>query len=117
MPIDSSTNLGKIKISNNAIAALTGTALAECYGVVGMTIQKVSDGINYLLKKENYAKGVIVKNTKKGIEIDLHVVLIEGIKISEVVSQIQQRVKYSLEKTLNIDVACVNVYVDGIKGL
>ena len=115
MPINSKTNLGQIKVSDAAIAALAGTAVSECYGVVGMTAQKISDGINLLLKKENYSKGVIVKNREKGIEVDLYVVLSDGVKISEVVSEIQKRVKYNLERTLNMDIVAVNVVVKSIR--
>lgn len=117
MPINSKTNLGQIKISDAAIAALAGTAVSECYGVVGMTAQKLTDGINLLLKKENYSKGVIVRNKDTGIEVDLYVVLSDGIRISQVVYEIQKRVKYSLEKTLNMDINKVNVYVKSIRTL
>ncbi len=117
MPVNTKTNYGQIKIADNAIAALAGTAVAECYGVVGMTGKNIRDGINYLLKKENYSKGVIVRNKNNGIEIDLYTVLIDGVRIPEVVNEIQKRVKYSLEKTLNMDVLEVNVYVESIRVL
>ncbi len=116
MPINRKTKLGQIKVSDNAIAVLTGTAVSECYGVVGMTGQNlIVDGINDLLKKENYSKGVIVRNKHNVLEIDLYIVVSYGVKISEVVIEVQKRVKYTLEKTLNMDVSAVNVNVEGIK--
>ena len=116
MSIKKNTTLGNIKISDEAVATLTGGAVIECYGVVGMTSQKIfKDGISELLKKENYSKGVIVKNGSEGIEVDLYVVIGYGVKVTEVVSEIQKRVKYTLEKALGLDVTAVNVYVQGIK--
>lgn len=116
MSIKKNTALGSIRISDDAIATLTGSAVVECYGVVGMASQKViKDGFYELLKKENFSKGVIIKNRPEGIEVDLYVVISYGVKVTEVVNEIQKRVKYTLEKTLNMDVCAVNVYVQGIK--
>ena len=115
MPINRKTKFGQINISDNAIASLTGTTVNECYGVVGMISKNyLIDGYSALLKKENYSKGVIIKNTKAGIDIEVYVVISFGVKISEVVIELQKRVKYSLENTLNIDIDSVNVHVEGI---
>ena len=46
--------------------------------------------------------------------MDVYVVISYGVKISEVVAQLQERVKYALEKTLNMDVNSVNVHIEGI---
>ncbi|MBQ6492623.1 MAG: Asp23/Gls24 family envelope stress response protein [Erysipelotrichaceae bacterium] len=115
MPVNKKTSLGQIKISDNAIATLAGTTVNECYGVVGMISKNyIVDGYSALLKKENYSKGVIIRNDKEGIKIDVYVVIGYGVKVSEVVSQLQERVKYALENTLNMDVSSVNVHVEGI---
>ena len=115
MPISKKTNLGQIKVSDNAIATLAGTTVNECYGVVGVISKNyIKDGYSALLKKENYSKGVVIKNGKLGLQIDIYVVVSYGVKISEVVSTLQQQVKYTLEKTLNVDIQEVNVHVEGI---
>lgn len=116
MSIKKESDLGSVQISDEAIAILAGGAVTESYGVVGMASQKMlTDGFYELLKKENYSKGVIVQNTDKGLSVDLYIVVSYGVKISEVVREIQKRVKYTLEKALNMDVASVNVYVQDIK--
>ena len=115
MPINRKTSLGQIRISDNAIATLAGTTVNECYGVVGMISKNyLADGYSALLKKENYSKGVVVKNDKQGINVDVYVDISYGVKSSEVVAQLQERVKYALEKTLNMDVNSVNVHIEGI---
>lgn len=116
MSIAKSTNFGSINISSEAIATLAGGVVTECYGVVGMASQKVfKDGIAELLKKENYSRGVVVRNTDDGLEIDLYIVISFGVRISEVISEVQKKVKYILEKTLEIDVNACNVYVQGVR--
>ena len=115
MPVNKKTKLGQIQISDEAIAVLAGTTVNECYGIVGMISKNyLKDGYSALLKKDNYAKGVVIKNNKNGLQIDVYVVVSYGVKISEVVLGLQQRVKYVLEKTLNMDVDAVNVHIEGI---
>ena len=80
-----------------------------------MTAKKMSDSINDILKIENYGKGVLITNKNSMIIVDLYLVLGYGVKISEVVSEVQKRVKYTVEKALNMDVKEVNVHVEGIK--
>lgn len=116
MPLNKNAKLGKVKITDNAIASLTGTIVNECFGVVGMTSKSpIVDGYNTLLKKENYSKGVIVRVKNSELIIDLFVVVQYGLKLTEVVNSIQERVKYTLEDSLNMDVKEVNVHIEGVK--
>ena len=99
MPINKSTEYGNISISLDAISSLAGGTITECYGVVGMASQKaVRDGWAELLKKENYAKGVVVRQDAEGLVLDLYIIALHGIKLHEVVYEAQKRVKYVLEK-------------------
>lgn len=116
MAIEKSNEFGTINISNEAIAMLAGGVVTECYGVVGMASQQIfKDGLAELLKGENFSKGVIVKNTEDGFNLDLYIIVSYNVKISEVVLEVQKKAKYMLEKTLQIAVNSVNVYVQGIK--
>ena len=116
MSLERVTSYGNINISQEAIATLAGGIVSECYGVVGMASQKlVKDGWAELLKKENYSRGVVVRKTEKGMELDLYIIIGFGVKVSEVVSEVQKKVKYVLEKTLEQDLASVNVYVQGVR--
>ncbi len=116
MSIEKNTNLGNINISEEAIATLTGGIVTECYGVVGMASKKIlRDGLAELLGKENYSKGIVVRKKAGALELDVFVVVGYGTKISEVVSEVQKKIKYMLEKTLQIELNSVNVYVQGVK--
>ncbi len=110
------TQIGGINVSIDAIASMTGVIVTECYGVVGMASKKfLKDGWAILLKQDNYSKGVVVKETKTGLSLDIYVIIAYGVRITEVVSEVQKRVKYELEKTLDVKFEAINVFVQGIK--
>lgn len=115
MPINKNTDYGKVLIKDSAISTCVGKAVSECYGIIGVTSKKVSDSFYDLIKKDNVGKGIVVNNKNNNVSIDIHVVLSYGVKISEVTFELQKRVKYTLEKTFNVDVVEVNVYVEKIK--
>jgi uncharacterized alkaline shock family protein YloU len=55
MGIEKITTLGKLNVSEDAIATLAGGVVAECYGVVGMASQKIlKDGLAEILKKRKF---------------------------------------------------------------
>ena len=113
---EKNTKLGSINISNDVIATIVGGAAMECYGVVGMASQKVlKDGFYELLKKEDYARGIIVTSQDTGIVVDMYIIVGYGMKISEIVSEVQKKVKYVLETALDVEVEAINVYVQGVR--
>lgn len=116
MTVEKKTNYGCISVSEEAVASLAGGVVTESYGVVGMASKQVlRDGWAELLKKENYARGVVVRKTDNGIEVDLYIIVSFGVKISEAVREAQKKVKYTLEKTLSVHISAVNVFVQGIR--
>lgn len=118
MPIHKSTEFGNIEISLDAIANLVGGTINECYGIVGMASQKLlKDGLAELLKRENYSRGVIVRQDGNALILDIYVIALQGIKLSEVMVAAQQRVKYVIEKTLEVKVEAINIYVQGVRAV
>ena len=114
--IKKTTDLGNIDISTDVIATICGGAATECYGVVGMASQKMlKDGFYELLKKDNFSRGIITRDGLTGLIVDMYIFVGYGMKISEIVYEVQKRVKYVLEKSLDVRVEAVNVYVQGIK--
>ena len=112
----SKTELGGVNISTSAIAALTASIVAECYGVVGMASKGfLKDGIAVLLKRENSQKGVVVKNTSDGIVLDIYVIMAYGVRLIQVANEVQKKVLYELERTMNLNFKEVNVYVQDVR--
>lgn len=114
--IEKNTQYGNINFSESVVAQIAGGAATECYGVVGMASQKMlKDGFFELLKKDNFSKGIIAKEGLTGLIVDMYIFVGYGVKISEVVYEVQKKVKYVLERTLDVRVESINVYVQGIK--
>ncbi|MDD3026825.1 MAG: Asp23/Gls24 family envelope stress response protein [Erysipelotrichaceae bacterium] len=114
--IEKNNNMGTINISLDVVATVAGSAATECYGVVGMSSQKVfKDGYYDLLKKENYAKGIVATNGKTGLILDLYVIVGYGMKLTEVLHEVQKKVKYVVETTLGVNIESVNIYVQEIR--
>lgn len=117
MNIDKKTPYGGIDISLEAIASVAGKAAIECYGVVGLAPKStIHDAISVILKSEEFAKGVYVrKDKKKKYEIDVYIYCAFGVKLTEIASEVQKRVRYELEKAFDIPLSSVNVFVQDIK--
>jgi len=114
--IEMKTTYGKNNVHNDLVAQLAGGAAMECFGVVGMASQsQIKDGLAELLKRENFARGVIVRQASEQVHIDMHIIVSYGTKISEVANNVQSRVKYTLSQALGLDVTSVNIFVQGVR--
>lgn len=83
----------------------------------GKSKKKLKDGYYDLLRKENYSKGIVARDGETGLILDLYVLLGYGIKMTEVLREVQKKVKYVVESTLDVNVESVNVYVQGVRGI
>jgi uncharacterized alkaline shock family protein YloU len=55
---------GKIEVVPRAIATITARTVLQCYGVVGMSLHNVREGLAQILHKEDQYKGIdiLIKN-------------------------------------------------------
>ena len=116
MSLEINNEYGHVSISDDVIASVAGGAAVSCYGIIGMASKnQVKDGITEILRKENYAKGIVVKKDEEKLVIDLYIIVMYGTKISEIANNVQSSVKYQIEKTLGVKVNAINIYIQGIK--
>jgi uncharacterized alkaline shock family protein YloU len=116
MSLERRTEQGKLAISENVIARIAGAAAMEVFGLVGMSSrQQLKDGFAELLGRENLTKGIEVRIEENEVEVDLHIIVSYGTKISEVAQNVQHRVKYTLEEIAGITVNRVNIFVQGVR--
>ncbi|MFP9055681.1 Asp23/Gls24 family envelope stress response protein, partial [Enterococcus faecalis] len=73
--------------------------------------KQIKDNINEILRKENYSRGVVVRQEENGIAVDVYTIVSYGTKISEVSRNVQEKVKYNLETMLGVSANSVNVFV------
>ncbi|MDQ0059586.1 Asp23/Gls24 family envelope stress response protein [Paenibacillus harenae] len=116
MPLQLSTELGSIHVTDHCIAVIAGSAALDCYGLVGMASRKqLKDGIAELLGRDNYTRGVEVRREQEKLHIDLHIVVSYGTKISEVAHNIQSKVKYVLNDVFDLQVEQVHIFVQDVR--
>ncbi len=116
MSIELKNAYGQIDISNDVIATIAGGAAVDCYGIVGMASKnQVKDGLSEILRKENFTRGVIVRQEEHQVHIDMYIIVSYGTKISEIAHNVQSKVKYTLDKTVGLAVDTVNIYVQGVR--
>ncbi len=116
MSIELNNEFGQIDISTDVLAQIAGGAAVECYGIVGMASKhQIRDGLTDILRKENFAKGVVIRQQDDDLHIDMYIIVSYGTKISEVAYQVQSKVKYTVDKTLGMSVKSVNIFVQGVR--
>ena len=116
MSIELKNAYGQIDISNDVIATIAGGAAVDCYGIVGMASKnQVKDGLSEILRKENFTRGVIVRQKEQHVHIDMYIIVSYGTKISEIAHNVQSKVKYTLDKTVGLAVDTINIYVQGVR--
>ena len=90
---------GSIAVSNSVYTKIAGNAATNCFGVKGMAIRSVSDGLVHLLRRESMAKGVLVKTNEDGtLSIDLHIMIDQGVNIPALGQSIVSEVRYMVSK-------------------
>jgi uncharacterized alkaline shock family protein YloU len=106
---------GRIEVFPSAVAAIAGHAATRCYGISGMAGRGLRDGFAELLRRENVDKGVDVVQTDEGLVIDVYVIVQYGIRITEVAHNLQETVKFEVERSVGVPIIRVNVNVQGVR--
>lgn len=109
------TEKGQISVNNGVINSIVGMAASNCFGVKGMAVRSMTDGLVHLLRKEAMSKGVLVNYLEDGtISIDLHIIVDHGVNLTAVGDSIISEVRYVVQKTTETEVRQVNVFVDSM---
>lgn len=110
-----SNELGSIVIDPTVIATYAGSVAVECFGIVGMAVVNVKDGLVRLLKKDSLENGLNVHIEDNRITIDFHVIVSYGVSISAVADNLFENVKYRVEEFTGMEVEKLNLFVEGVK--
>jgi uncharacterized alkaline shock family protein YloU len=109
------TNHGCVNISPDVFTTLVGDAAMNCFGVKGMAMRSMSDGLVHLLKRESMGKGVYVTyGDGPYVLIELHIIVNQGVNIPVLCSSIINEVRYKITEATGVDVKSVDVFVDSI---
>jgi uncharacterized alkaline shock family protein YloU len=106
-----SSGLGRVAITDDALAQIVGLTAAECYGVVGMS----SSRLGRLLARDRRGRGIDVSGSDGTVSIGLHVVVEHGLNLAEVASTVRNRVAYEVQRMTGLEVAAVEVHIEAVK--
>ncbi|HIS48115.1 MAG TPA: Asp23/Gls24 family envelope stress response protein [Candidatus Scybalocola faecigallinarum] len=109
------TDMGQINVDLDVIAKYAGLAAIECFGIVGMAMVSMKDGLTKLLKRDSLAKGVDVTIEDNVLHINFHIIVAYGVSIAAVADNLMSNVRYKVEEFTGIQVGTVNVFVEGVR--
>jgi len=108
------TTLGSIHISTKAVATLAYRATLESYGVVGLAPKDIAEGLAHTITNIP-TRGVSVSYDDEQLNIDIHVIIEYGTRITSVAHSVANAVRFRVEKALGMPVHHVNVHVQGLR--
>lgn len=109
------TEKGNVFISGAVFTNITGYAATNCFGVKGMAVRSMTDGLVHLLRREAMGKGVRVTWLEgNAVAIELHIVVENGVNIPAVCRSIMNEVQYVVTKNTGVEVKSVDVCVDSM---
>ena len=111
---EDTTTLGGIHISPNAVATIAHQATLKSYGVVGLAPRSLADGIVKTITHDP-SRGITVRYNGENIDIEIHVIIEYGTRISTVAEGVANTVRFHVEKALGLKVNTVNVHVAGLR--
>lgn len=107
---------GNVTIDENVIAKYAGTVAVGCFGIVGMAIISMKDGIVRLLRKDSLTKGINVDiDEDNEVILSFHVIVAYGVSIFTVSDNLISSVKYEVEKFSGLKVKKIQIYVEGVR--
>ena len=81
-----------------------------------MAMLSVQDGFYRVLKKDRLQKGVDIRiNERKIPVLTLHIIILHGVRIPEIVERIMKQVSYVLSEQLGIEDSAIIVKIEGAK--
>lgn len=107
--------LGTVSISNEYFTALVSKTASSCFGVSGMVPSGASQELRSMAGARLPDKGVLVRAEEGALAVELHIEVVYGLNINEVVKNIMSEVRYAVEQATGLKVRRVNVSVDAMK--
>ena len=112
------TDLGQVLISPEVVAKYASETAYECFGIVGMAMVSMKDGLVRLLKRDSSTKGInVIIDEDNEITIDFHIIVSYGVNFATIADNIISNVKYKVEEFTGMSVKKVNVYVEGVRNI
>jgi uncharacterized alkaline shock family protein YloU len=104
---------GGITISSHVIAKLASQAARATYGVVAMQETSIKKLTRYFMG--SLSEGVELEVGDGCVDIGLHVVMERGVNIAQVTANLQEQVRYQVERVGGVPVGDISVRVEDLQ--
>jgi uncharacterized alkaline shock family protein YloU len=107
---------GGVTVAREVIAKLAGKAARTTYGIVAMQeppIRKIARFFRGSLSE--VSEGVELEVGEGRVDIGLHVVMERGVNIAQVTANLQEQVRYQVERVGGVPVGDINVRVEDLQ--
>ena len=111
---DRSTDLGVVRISNDAISTIASVAAMEVKGVCRMGGGMPKAVIDTLLKRFS-SRGVKIQMKDGEVKLTVAIVVEYGVDIPRVADYVQENVKRAVEKMAGLVPSEVDIVVEGVR--
>jgi uncharacterized alkaline shock family protein YloU len=108
-----SSESGCVRIADEVLAVIAGTAALEIEGVAGLT-GHLADDIAEKLGRRHLGKGVTVKVENGAVAVATEICVKPGSKFQEIGAAVQERIKTAIETMTGLDVSEVNVGISAL---
>jgi uncharacterized alkaline shock family protein YloU len=108
----STSGLGRVTVTTEAVAGVVRSAALESYGVVGLA---GAGRWSRLLPWREVPKAIDVRLQDGGVAVELRVVVEHGLRLAEVASTVRSRVEYELGRMLGEPSAGVEVHIERVR--
>lgn len=108
------TDLGVIKINNNAITTIASIAAMEVRGVgrigggIGKTFYEILTG-------KPGSKGVKIHSADNEFKITIYITVEYGVDLARIADEVQENVKTAVEKMTGLVLSAVDVVIEGVR--
>lgn len=108
------SGLGSIQINNNVVANIVAMAVKEVPGVWGLARGDFRDDLKGLFNKRDSSVSV-EENADGRYVIRVKVILVFGVRLAKVATEVQTAVRDQVENMTDKEVARVDVIVDEVR--
>jgi uncharacterized alkaline shock family protein YloU len=103
---------GRSIVTRRAIVDIIRTAVQSSYGVTGFSDPSLG---RRLLRWIGLDRPGIRLTTEGGLSLDLYLNVAFGVPVAEVARQVDSAVRYSLRRTIGVEVAALAIHIDGLR--
>lgn len=113
IPFTGSDLSGGVTVAHQVIAKLAGKAARTTYGVVAMQKPPIRKLRRFF--RGSLSEGIELEVGEGSVDIGLHVIMERGVNIAQVTANLQEQVRYQVERVGGVPVGDISVRVEDLQ--